>query len=270
MTLLEPRIADITGRTRVLGILAHPTEHVKAPPAINRIAQARRRDAVMVPLNVAPDDLASVVDALRVLKSFDGAIVTVPHKQAILPLCDDVSPRAAAVGAANVLRREADGRLVGDQLDGIGFLDGLSHSGVSVKGRSAYLVGAGGAANAIAFALAEAGIDWLTLANRTREKAETLRSKLLAAYPAIAVEIGTDDPSGHDLVINGTTLGMKPDDASPLDVSRLTAGMTVAEVVMEPEITPLLAAARRAGAATHLGRHMLEHQLQLMADFLGL
>lgn len=268
--VVEPRLADITGRTRVLGILAHPTEHVKAPPAINRIARVRGSDAVMVPLNVAPGDLESVVNALRVLRSFDGAIVTVPHKQAVLALCDDVSPRARAVGAANVLRREPDGRLLGDQLDGIGFLDGLKHAGILVVGKTAYLAGAGGAANAIAFALAEAGVARLTLANRTREKVETLRDKLRLAYPDITIEIGSEDPSGHDLIVNGTTLGMNPSDPPPTDITKLTVGMVVAEVVMEPEITPLLAAARAAGCTIHLGRHMLEHQLQLMADFLGL
>lgn len=270
MNLLQPGIADITGRTRVLGILAHPTEHVKAPPAINRIARSRGRDAVMVPLNVAPADLASVINALRVLESFDGAIVTVPHKQAILPLCDSVSARARAVGAANVLRREPGGQLVADQLDGIGFLDGLTHAGITVSDKAVYLAGAGGAANAIAFALADAGVLRMTLYNRTREKIDILRSNLRAAYPDLAVELGASDPSGHDLVINATTLGMNPSDPLPFDASKLTAGMVVAEVVMEPEITPLLAVAQAKGCSIHLGRPMLEHQLQLMADFLGL
>lgn len=266
----EPKIAEITGRTRVLGILAHPTEHVKAPPGINRIALARGKDAVMVPFNVAPADLESFVGSLRVLKSFDGAIITVPHKQAIIDLCDEVSPQALAVGAANVLRREADGRLVGDQLDGIGFVEGLRHQGIEVDGRSVYLVGAGGAANAIAFALADAGIARLTLANRTIAKIEALAEKLRAAYPNLGVEIGSSDPRGHDLVINSTTLGMSASDPLPLDAALLAPDMIVAEVIMEPEVTPLLAAARAAGCRVHLGRHMLDHQLQLMANFLGL
>ncbi|MGO7401111.1 shikimate dehydrogenase [Rhizobium ruizarguesonis] len=271
MSIIEdPKILEITGRTRVLGILAHPTEHVKAPPGINRIAMMRGRDAVMVPLNVAPADLESFVASLRVLKSFDGAIVTVPHKQAIIRLCDEVSPQALAVGAANVLRRKPDGRLIGDQLDGIGFVEGLGDQDIAVSGRGVYLVGAGGAANAIAFALAEAGITRLTLANRTVEKIETLAAKLKGAYPALDVAIGTADPRGHDLVINGTTLGMNATDPLPLDASLLEQGMTVAEVIMEPEITPLLQAARETGCRIHLGRHMLDHQLQLMANFLGL
>jgi shikimate dehydrogenase len=265
-----PRVVEISGRTRVLGILAHPTEHVKAPPGINRIAMMRGKDAVMVPLNVAPADLDGFVASLRVLKSFDGAIVTVPHKQSIIRLCDEVSPQALAVGAANVVRREADGRLVGDQLDGIGFVEGLRDQDIEVRGRSVYLVGAGGAANAVAFALAEAGITKLTLANRTVDKIETLAAKLRTAYPAIDVAIGSADPRGHELVINGTTLGMNVTDPLPLDASLLEPKMIVAEVIMEPEITSLLQAARDLGCRIHLGRHMLDHQLQLMANFLGL
>jgi shikimate dehydrogenase len=266
----EPKIAEITGRTRVLGILAHPTEHVKAPPGINRLAMMRGRDAVMVPFNVAPADLEGFVAGLRVLKSFDGAIVTVPHKQSIIGLCDEVSPQALAVGAANVVRREADGRLIGAQLDGIGFVEGLRGQGIAVRGRSVYLAGAGGAANAIAFALADAGIARLTLTNRTLGKIETLAAKLRDAYPSLDVAVGSADPRGHDLVINGTTLGMNASDLLPLDAALLAPDMIVAEVIMEPEITPLLAAARAAGCRVHLGRHMLDHQLQLMANFLGL
>jgi len=261
---------EITGKTRVLGILAHPTEHVKAPPLINRIARQRARDAVMVPFNVAPEDLAGLVAALRTVRSFDGSIVTVPHKQAILALCDEISPQARAVGAANVIRLGADGRITGAQLDGIGFINGLRHEGIDVAGKAVHLTGAGGAASAIAFAVCEAGARRLTLNNRSLAKIERLRDKLADMFADADVRLGSADPAGHDIVINGTTLGMRPGDALPVDVSRLSPDMVVAEVVMDPEITPLLAAARTAGCRVHLGRHMLDQQLQLMADFLGL
>ncbi|MFS2042344.1 MULTISPECIES: shikimate dehydrogenase family protein [Rhizobium/Agrobacterium group] len=262
--------SEITGRTRVLGILAHPIEHVKAPPGINRIARERRKDAVMVPMNVTPDDLPELVRSLRKLRSFDGAIVTVPHKQAILALCDELTPHARAVGAANILRRESDGRLVGGQLDGVGFVEGLRSQGKDIRGKSVYLVGAGGAASAVAFAMAEARASRITLSNRSTEKIVDLRERLLSMYPDVVVALGTPDASSHDIVINGTTLGMKSDDPLPLDVSTLTSGMTVAEVIMEPEITPLLKAAGNAGCTIHFGKHMLSCQLQLMADFMGL
>lgn len=268
--MAEPISATITGKTRVLGILAHPTDHVKAPPGINAIARKRGCDAVMVPLDVAPADLPAVVAALRLVQSFDGAIVTVPHKQAILSLCDQISPEARAVGAANVLRREPDGRLVAGQLDGIGFLAGLHDQGVGVAGRRVHLSGAGGAASAVAYALAKAGAAVLTLNNRSRHKIEAMADEMRRTFPQVDVRLGDRDPSGHDIVINGTTLGMKPGDALPVDITGLRPGMVAAEMVMEPEITPFLAAARAAGCQIHLGHHMLDQQLQAMADFIGL
>lgn len=261
---------EITGRTRVLGILAHPTGHVKAPPAINRIAAARERDAVMVPFDVAPEDLTGVVQALRRVRSLDGAIVTVPHKQAAVALCDEVTPQAAAVGAVNILRFETDGRLVGGQLDGIGFVAGLRAAGIDPAGMRVFLAGAGGAANAVAFALADAGVSHVTLSNRSRQKIEDLRDRLRTFKPGLSVSLCYGDARGHDLVVNGTTLGMRVDDPLPLDISTLGPDMIVAEVIMEPETTALLHAAQKAGCRTHLGRHMLEHQLELMADFMGL
>lgn len=263
-------LTDITGTTRILGILADPIAHVKAPPGINGIAIRRGRDAVMVPFQVAPDALPAFAAALRSLKSFDGGIVTVPHKGAMAGLCDEVSRRARAMGAVNVIRREDDGRLVGDMLDGAGFLSGLAAAAIPVAGRRIYLAGAGGAASAIAFAFAEAGVAQLTLANRTRAKAQDLRERIVSAYPGAPVSVGTDDPSGHDVVVNGTSLGMRPGDPFPLDADRLTSDMVVAEVIMEPEITPLLARAKEKGCAIHLGKPMLDHQLELMADFFKL
>jgi shikimate dehydrogenase len=113
-------------------------------------------------------------------------------------------------------------------------------------------------------------VSQLTLANRTRAKAEALRERILADYPGFPVTVGGDDPSGHDIVINGTSLGMRPEDAPPLDFARLEPTMIVAEVIMVPEITPLLAAAREKGCQIHLGRPMLDQQIELMADFFGL
>jgi shikimate dehydrogenase len=263
-------IGEITGHTRILGILADPIAHVKAPPLINRIARLRGKDTIMVPFHVTPTSLERVLGGLRAVQSFDGAIVTVPHKSAVASLCDEISDQARAVGAVNVIRLDTESRLIGDILDGTGFLSGLAAAGVQVSGKKAYLVGAGGAANAIAFALAAAGIEHLTLANRTRSKAEALRERLNTFYPNVNVVVGDENPSGHDIIINGTLLGMRPEDPLPLDAQQLEASMVVAEVVMEPEITPLLQMAQTAGCHIHRGKPMLDCQLELMADFFGL
>ena len=260
---------EITGHTRVLGILAYPIAHVKAPAAINAIARLRACDAIMVPLEVAPADLAAVADSLRRIESFAGAIITIPHKQRMASLCDGMSERAAAAGVVNVVRRESDGRLVGDALDGIGFLGGLRAAGIAIEGQRVFLSGAGGAAKAIAHALSGAGISALTVHNRTPAGGQELCRSVEQAFPNLKVTGGTD-PTGHHLVINATSLGMHRGDPYPLDVGALRADMVVAEVVMDPEITPLLQIAQARGCRTLPASAMLHHQLDLMADFLGL
>lgn len=263
-------MAEITGTTRLFAILADPIHHVRTPQAVNAYAKARGYDGVLVPMHVKAEGLSDVVDALRRLDNLGGVIVTVPHKTAIAALCDELSSNARRIGAVNAVRREADGRLVGEMLDGAGFVRGLKVNGIDPSGIRAYLAGAGGAANAIAFALADAGVSSLTIANRTRAKAEDLKARLADAFPALPVEIGTPDPSGHDLVVNGTSLGLKDADALPFEAARLTPDQIVAEIIMQPEETAILAAAKARGCRTHPGRPMLAEQVALMCDFLGI
>jgi shikimate dehydrogenase len=262
-------MTPITGKTRLFGILADPIHHVQAPQRLNEHFAAIGFDGAMVPMHVRPDNLAAVVAGLRGMENLGGLVVTVPHKTAILALCDEASDVTRKIGAANVVRREADGRLVATMLDGEGFVRGLKGEGRQVEGRSAYLAGAGGAANAIAFSLVQAGVSRLTVGNRTAAKAEDLRQRVLALYPSADVRVGTADPSGHDLVINATSLGLRAGDALPLDVARLAPEQLVCEVIMQPKETALLLAARQRGCDIHYGAPMLASQVALMAEFLG-
>ncbi|HEY9270471.1 shikimate dehydrogenase, partial [Achromobacter sp.] len=226
-------------------------------------------DGVCVPFHTRPDNLAAVVEGLRRLENLGGVIVTMPHKTAILDLVDDVTPVARKIGAANVVRRDADGKLTAHMLDGEGFVRGLQTAGVDLRGKSAYLAGAGGAANAIGFALVQAGVSRLTIANRTTAKAEDLKARILSLHPDARIDVGMADPSGYDLVVNGTSLGMKPDDALPLDANRLTPDQLVCEVIMQPKDTALLLAAQARGCKVHYGAPMLACQIELMAQMLG-
>ena len=261
-------MTTITGRTRVFGILGDPIHQVKTPQFINPLFESQGLDGVMVPLHVEPAALAVTLQALRGIRNFDGFIVTVPHKIAVVPLCDELTTEARQVGAVNAVRRTADGRLIGTILDGDGFVHGLRAAGIEPAGQSVYLAGAGGAANAIAFAVAKAGVRRLTIANRSADKARSLLHRVVAAFPSLEGAVGTDDPSGHDLVVNATSLGLRPGDALPLDTGRLEARQIVAEIIMDPAVTPLLAAAAARGCRTHAGAPMLAGQIQLMAAFM--
>jgi len=260
---------EITGETRIFGILADPIHHVKTPQSINHLMLELQIDGVMVPLHVSVNGLEAMVQGLRQMHNLAGFVVTVPHKTAMSALCDELTPAAVRIGAVNVVRRTPEGRLIGGILDGDGFVAGLRSSGIEPRGHSVYLAGAGGAASAIAFALAQAGVTRLTIANRTPEKAMELISRILLDFPNLSLNAGTDDPSGHDLVVNGTSLGLHVGDALPMNVERLSAAQTVAEIIMQPAETPLLTAARNKGCRIHFGAPMLSCQVQLMATFMG-
>ncbi|KLN52703.1 shikimate dehydrogenase family protein [Variovorax paradoxus] len=262
-------MTNITGNTRIFGILADPIHHVKTPQGINRLLETSAFDGVMVPIHVRSEDLADMVRGLRRMNNLDGFVVTVPHKTAMPALCDELTPAAARIGAVNVVRRTADGRLVGGMLDGEGFVAGLRSAGIEPAGRSAYLAGAGGAASAIAYALAQSGVARLTVANRTMAKAEELVTRMKEDFPDLAIAVGTGDPSHHDLVVNGTSLGLRDGDALPLDVERLMPEQVVAEIIMQPPETPLLRAAAARGCKVHFGAPMLASQVALMAEFMG-
>lgn len=259
----------ITGRTRIYGIIADPVGHVKAPEAMQRLFERHGVEGVLVPIHVSSAGLPQMMAGLRQMQNFGGLIATIPHKTAMPGHCDEVDDHARRIGAANIVRREADGRMVGAMLDGIGFVRGLRHAGIDAAGMRVWLCGAGGASSAIAFALAEAGIASLTVSNRTREKAQDLAARVQTAFPEVAASAEEVDLEEHDLLVNGTSLGMRPEDPLPLDTSRLHAGQVVAEAIMEPTMTPLLQAAQARGCRIQLGRPMLDSQLELMARHMG-
>lgn len=275
-TLIAPTEArapmtEITGHTRLYGILADPVAQVKTPQVMAEVFARHGVDGVLVPMQVAPDGLRQVVDGLRRMKNFGGFIATMPHKPAMLGLCDVIEGDGARIGAVNCVRREDDGRMVGAMLDGIGFVTGLRQAGIDPSGRRILLAGAGGAASAIAFALAEAGAEALTILNRTAEKAEDLAARVASAYPS-CVTNGTGaagDVGGYDLIANATSAGLRAGDPLPLPVEALHAGQVVAEAIMEPAETPLLAEARARGATVHPGLPMLRCQIELMARHMG-
>ena len=260
---------DVSGKTKLYGIVADPIGQVKAPEMMRKVFEQRGIDGVLMPMHVAPKDLAAFTQALRGIQNFGGMVVTVPHKTTIGVLLDEITAAARTVGAVNIVRRDPDGRLFGDILDGRGFVAGLRLHGIEPKGKKILLAGAGGAANAIAFALAEAGYTQLAVYNRSADKVRAMFARLAPVYPQTELLLGTRDPQGYDLIVNATSLGMASTDPLPLDANLLHAEQTVAEIIMAPALTPLLAAAQAKGCRIQYGAPMLASQIELMADFMG-
>jgi len=184
-------------------------------------------------------------------------------------LLDVRSPAVEIAGACNAVRRDGDGRLVGDLFDGEGFVRGLRRKGCVVDGARALVVGAGGVGSAIAASLAAAGAASIALFDARGERGEALAARLRSHYPALEARTGSRDPAGFDIVVNATPLGMRDGDAMPMDVARIASTTFVGEVVMQSEMTPFLKAAAERGCRFQVGTDMLFEQIPAYLEFFG-
>ena len=260
----------IRGTTRLVAHFGDPIAPVKSPMIYNPYFERKAIDVVVVPMGVTPDDYPVMLRAMFRVTNMLGAIITMPHKRSTIELLDACSPLVRIAGACNAIVRRPDGTLFGDLFDGLGFVRGLLRNGFRVPGASCLVIGAGGAGSAIAAALATAGAGALAIHDIAPGRTEGLIARLREHHPQVDAVVGSSDPSGFDLVVNASALGMAAGDGLPVDISRLPATAFVAEVVMTPEVTPLLAAARARGCHTQPGMDMLIEQIPLYLEFFGL
>jgi shikimate dehydrogenase len=246
----------LTGHARLAGVLGWPVSHSRSPRLHGVWLDRYGIDGAYVPLPVQPDRFASAVRALVDL-GFRGANVTIPHKQAAFAVCDEVEATALRAGAVNTLIFR-DGRILGSNTDGYGFLESVREQapGWQPATGPAVLLGAGGAARAIAAALLDAGCPRVTLVNRSRARAEALARDLGGAIRV------ADTPPLEDaaLLVNTTSLGMQGQPPLVIDLAPLPPTAVVADIVYVPIETPLLAAARARGLRAVDGLGMLLHQ----------
>lgn len=245
----------ITGTTRLCAVLGHPVAHSKSPPMLNAAFAARGIDAVMVPLDIEPTELPDAVRGLRAMRVL-GASVTIPHKLGVAALCDELSPAARDIGAVNCLQLPGDGRLVGHNTDEGGFFDGLIGAGFDLKGKRCVILGAGGSARAVAYALRQARATEV-FARRPDEV------RWARAWPWEAEQL-RESFGRAELVVDCTPVGLGGDagesgwvDALPLDA--LPKGALVATLVYH-RVPILLQRAAAAGYSTLDGKAMLVHQ----------
>jgi len=255
------------GTTRLIPIVGDPIAQVKSPAGITAALQARGVNAYVMPVHVGAADVDACLDGLSLARNVDAILATVPHKFAAFRHAATATPRATLLGAANVLRRNADFTWHADMLDGIAFVTALCGAGCDPAGRRALLVGAGGAGAAIASALLDAGVAVLAIHDADGARRDALLGRL-AVHGAGRLEMGSADPGGFDLVANATPAGMRADDQLPVEVARLTPGMVVGDVITVPEVTRLLGAARAIGCTTSTGMEMFMAGRELIVDFL--
>jgi len=261
----------LTGKTTVVGVVADPIVHVQIVPLFNALMEKHGKDVVLVPFHVKPEDFATFIAGVRKIRSLAGLVVTVPHKETVTRYCTGLSDASQRIGSANVVRiSHEENTMVGGNFDGAGFTGGLIAQGHQIQGKRVYLAGTGGTGKSLAHALAQRGAAAVGIYNRTESSAVQLVESLRKHYPEVDTHIATAAPENYDIAVNATSLGLKPDDALPFDLSKLAPTAVVAEVVMAVDMTPLLAAAQQRGHAVHIGRHMINAQINEIAHFLGL
>lgn len=260
---------NITGTTRVFFILGDPVAQVRAPEVYNHLFTKHGIDAVLVPLKLPAVALPGFLKHGMAAENLGGFWATIPHKGQLAALLNPSDPVAQIAGAVNAVRRLPDGRLEAALFDGIGFVKGLDHFGIDVKGRRVLVAGAGGGGHAVAAAIAQRGPAVLAVSNRTRDRAAALVERLRPIVGAAASVAASADASGFDLVVNCTSQGLKPDDPLPFDPARVDAGAAVVDIIMSRQPTPLLQQCRARGLKAEAGFEMLVQQVPEYLRFFG-
>lgn len=269
MTNYNKRIVIPTGTTKFYTMIGTPVIQVKSPSLYNRYFADHGIDAVMIAMDVPVDQVKDHFNHMRRISNFGGCIVTAPHKQAAVDCMDEMTPRARDLCSVNVVRKRK-GRLIGDMVDGLGFMVALNINGLLIGGKRAAIIGGGGAGAAIAHAIASSGVDKIVIKETQTQRHMFLKRLLKKVNPEIKVSFELTCLEGFDLVVNATPVGMNDDPNIPFETQTLCSSTLLAEVVTNPKITPWLAAGLKKGCKVQYGIEMAYGQFGLMGRHMGL
>jgi shikimate dehydrogenase len=254
----------ISGKTRVCGVIGDPIEHSLSPTIHNAAFRHLKLDFVFLAFHVKAIDLEKAINGMRGL-AIHGLNVTMPHKSAVIGFLDEMDSAVKFLGSANTILNR-NGKLSGFSTDGVGALKALRENGVSLSGNKVLLLGAGGAARAIAFALAPE-VGELTILNRSAEKAEKLAENLnkMSNRKVVGSVLSSDAIAENlrdsDILVNATSAGMKPNlNRSLVKSELLKSDLVVMDIVYNPVETKLAKDAKAAGAKVISGVEMLVYQ----------
>lgn len=258
-----PLQASINSGTVMYGVFGDPVKHSKSPVMLNRAFQEAGVNAAYAAFHVAPGQLKAAIEGVRAL-NFRGINVTLPHKVEVMKHLDEIDPSARHVGAVNTIVNE-NGRLIGYNTDGLGYVRSLKEeTGIALEGKKVLVLGAGGAARGITYALAREKPSVIWIANRTAGKAHDLAHSV-SRDNNNCIGIGLEEIPGivgqADLVVNTTLVGMFPNaDELPMDPSLFHSGILVSDIVYNPLKTKWLILAEGRGSNIHSGLGMFIYQ----------
>ena len=256
----------ITGITKIVGIFGHPIHQSLSPIMHNAAFEALGLDYKYLAFDVKPEMLRKGVEAIKALQIL-GVNVTLPHKEKVVRYLDQLSPEARLIGAVNTIEYR-EGHLIGHNTDGLGFIRAFQETfGLSVEGKRVLLLGAGGAARAVAMQLVGEGVSEVIIANRTYARARRVVKAIGESFPgtsALAIRLQSESLekicSRADILINATSIGMVSDKPLPIGPMVFRPSMLICDLAYNPPFTPFLKMASQAGCKTMNGVGMLLHQ----------
>jgi shikimate dehydrogenase len=258
--MMEKHILD--SNTILYGVFGDPIRHSKSPIMLNRAFAEAGLNAAYAAFHIKPGQLKDAISGVRAMQ-FRGVNVTIPHKVEVMDYMDEIDEGARVIGAVNTIIND-NGRLIGRNTDGIGYVRSLKEeTGIDLKGMKVLMVGAGGAARGVGYALAKEGAAHIYIANRTREKADELAKSMSSFTTASGISL--DELAGLSgevgLIVNNTSVGMHPNvDAVPMDTSLIQNTAVVSDLVYNPLITKFLRESEARGATIHSGLGMFIYQ----------
>ena len=237
-------------------VIGNPIDHSLSPKLQNYWIKQNNLNAIYDKKLLNKGDIEGIIKELR-NDNISGINVTVPFKKLVIPFLNKLTPLAEKTDSVNTIYKKKD-QIIGDNTDAVGFELALKHINYNVKGKKAFIIGAGGVAPSIISALKKMDVSDITLSNRTREKAEVLKKK----FSDLKV-INWGDTMNSDIIINATSLGLKENDEIKLDYSKTGSNKLFYDVIYSPSKTKFLLNAEQLGNRTENGKMMFAYQAQL-------
>lgn len=259
-------MVKISGYTRPFAVLGHPIGHTLSPVMHNAAFEALGWDAIYLAFDVKPDRLMSVLPAMRSM-GFGGVNLTIPHKEVAFKGLEHLDESAKLLGAVNTVQFAEDGRLIGHNTDGFGFICALEEAfGKAVAGDAVFVLGSGGAGRAVALMAAREGARAITLSDVDLDRCQRVVAEIRERFPSVEARIASDAAEQiayaceADLVVQATPVGMKDGDESILPPAAFRAGQRAFDLIYHVSKTVFMKAAAAGGAQAVNGLGMLLHQ----------
>ena len=258
-------VIDITGKTKLIGIIADPIDHVIAPRFANPLFQKFNLDWFLIPLNIKPDNIKSIKNILLNVPNIIGCQLTIPHKELILEYCDELGKYSKISKSVNSIKLFKN-RLIGESFDGYALIKSQKKNNINIYGKDVFILGSGGAGRSVAFSYCYEKPNKITLFDKHLDKSQKLCADIKKYFSDIEVDVNSDYKNS-DIICNCTPLGLHLNDPEPFDLYQIDLSTIVIDIIAARK-TEMAFTAHKIGLQYLDGIGMLEEQILPLSQFL--